>query len=180
MFGAFPLASPDFVKASHIFSRFLSVLSLQRHRRRLAFNATGKPCKTSTAGAMNKYVAHKGGASPLFRVLGKCLRYPAGCVAFFHRSRNRPRRTAGRGPRRAISWAAVLGITAFAGCASGPSSLNDRAERQYRRADAKVEAIDSLELLEKACNARGGMVQMRRTHGRFPLTVADVESATCM
>jgi hypothetical protein len=132
-----------------------------------------------TADAVNVYLAHKGGASPLLRMLRRSSSHPAGCVAFLFSICRRGHSNSNVGRSCTMRTAAILGILACAGCASERVSLNDRADRHYQREDSRLAAIESLELLKKACTQAGGVVQMRATHGRFPLRASDMKTATC-
>ncbi|MGH6913286.1 MAG: hypothetical protein ACREH3_06220 [Geminicoccales bacterium] len=53
-------------------------------------------------------------------------------------------------------------------------------EREYRQADARIEAVENFELLKRACAAIGGAVVLpRESGGRVPPTVAELRKASC-
>jgi hypothetical protein len=75
-----------------------------------------------------------------------------------------------------VVWPAML---ALAGCASAPGPGDDRAERQFRREDARLAAYEKYERQKDACQKSGGIVIVPRAQGRFGLRTSDMRAATC-
>jgi hypothetical protein len=66
-----------------------------------------------------------------------------------------------------------------AGCTSLDGPGNQRADRQFRREDARLVALEEYELLKDACNKAGGFVIVRNTQPRFAIRTSDMRMATC-
>lgn len=125
-------------------------------------------------------VSIEGDASPLLQPSAGCR--PARCVALLFSSGHRTSRLHGGGLPllEKVVWPAML---ALAGCASVPGSVpgpgDDRAERQFRREDARLAAYEKYERQKDACQKSGGIVIVPRAQGRFGLRTSDMRAATC-
>lgn len=71
----------------------------------------------------------------------------------------------------------LLAVLAVSACATTPEEI---ASREYRRENARVEAMDRFEALKRACAQAGGTVQMNRvSSGRMAPTTTELLAATC-
>ena len=71
---------------------------------------------------------------------------------------------------------AVL-LLLLAGCAAAPG---EREDRDYRRADAALEAVEEFERRRASCARSGGLLRVTRTSGaRQAPRTADLRRATC-
>lgn len=82
---------------------------------------------------------------------------------------------------RPIQWshrleALVLALCVTAGCAMAPV---DEAE-EYKRADARIRALEQFQSMRQACRASGGVVITQGGWGRLTQpTSMDLRRATC-
>lgn len=90
-------------------------------------------------------------------------------------SRENQRHTVGGMTKEAV----IAVVLMTAGCTTGPPT-GDVDAREYRRADARIEAAENFDRLKRACAAIGGAVLLpRHSGGRVPPTIAELQKASC-
>lgn len=75
---------------------------------------------------------------------------------------------------------AVLVSAVLAACVSQAPDPAQVSAREYRRENARVEAIEEFIERQRECAARGGAMQVpRTTSGRLPPAVSELRLASC-
>ena len=81
---------------------------------------------------------------------------------------------------KAMKALALLVLPMLWGCASGTPAVKERADREYRRVDARLQAIEEFELRKEACVDAGGVLHVPRySTSRQTPRVKEMRSATC-
>jgi len=119
-------------------------------------------------------VPNEGGASPLSTDAGTVAAAIRRMRRLFYRSGARSSRI-----HRSRFEAPLLAMLVLTGCSTAWVSPDNRVERQYRREDARLAAVERFESLTKACLGAGGVVYVRGAQGRFSRRVSDMNTASC-
>lgn len=71
-------------------------------------------------------------------------------------------------------------LLTVAACAGNPQEASTSADQQYRKADARIRAMEDFEQLRAACAQAGRPVAIKRySASRLPASVKDADGATC-
>ena len=74
----------------------------------------------------------------------------------------------------------VLGIVVLAASCTGPAVKQASDDREYRRLDDRLTAVERFELKQAACVKAGGALEVKRSAGRWAPRVTEMNRATCV